>query len=218
MEKRVIQQQDFDRVAGQSISDISPSPHAIHEVENTMSTQKENFKAQAQQARAIFSKIDEFVPLTDAQASWNDTVKVPSSGERNNEMERNAENTQNLTDDLNEFSGDYEPRLQPSSEEKPHQSDKLAVKDQPEVQIKFIQRNVMSNATTFSNMSSNPDMLNLKLAQDLLHQQKAIEMFQKYQNNNNADLAELTDLNENSSMFQMRCEQDHSQMKKNDPY
>lgn len=85
-------------------------------------------------------------------------------------MERNAENTQNLTDELNEFSGDYEPRLQLSSEEKPHQSAKLAKKDQPEVQIKFIQRNVMSNVTTFSNMSSNPDMLNQKLAQDLLQQ------------------------------------------------
>lgn len=76
-----------------------------------MSTQKDNFKAQAQQARAMFSKIDEFVPLADAQESWNDTVKVPSSGERNNEIERNGENTQNLTDELNEFSGDYEPRL-----------------------------------------------------------------------------------------------------------
>lgn len=177
-----------------------------------MSTQKENFKAQAQQARAIFSKIDEFVPLTDAQNNWNDTVKVPSSGERHNDMERNAENTQNLTDELNEFSGDYEPRLQLSSEEKPHQSAKLAKKDQPEVQIKFIQRNVMSNVTTFSNMSSNPDMLNQKLAQDLLQQKQ-------YQNKHNADLAELTDLNENSSMFQMRCEQDHAQqLKKNDPY
>ena len=46
-------------------------------------------------------------------------------------------------------------------------------------------------------------MLNQKLAQDLLQQKQ-------YQNKHNADLAELTDLNENSSMFQMRCEQDHA--------
>lgn len=79
----------------------------------------------------------------------------------------------------------------------------------------------MSQVTTFSNMSSNPsgsNLLNQKLAQDLLQQKQ-------YQNNNNADLADFgvndhfTDLNENSSMFQMRCEQDHAQqLEMNDPY